>query len=310
MRVLVVEAGGQLGRRVVRALASAGHEVSATVRDEATEAEVRQLGGRPLPTDLMEATAAHRALAGSDAAVHLAAWVPPLHRLPPPQAWADVSRQRVWSSRLVAEACASEGVPVYLHQSMTFLYADGGARWLDESAPLDVTALAPLADAHEAEASAEQVTAAGGRGIVMRFAAFYAYDAFQSVALASAMQRRRYTLIGPARNFFSSIHLDDAASAILAALGAPAGIFNVGDDRPMPLRENLAALARAIDAPPMRRLPALLGPAIVGEAWRYVSRSQRISAARLRQATGWSPTVPDALAGWQRIATEWAAESG
>jgi hypothetical protein len=44
----------------------------------------------------------------------------------------------------------------------------------------------------------------------------------------------------------------------------------------------------------------------MGETWKYLPRSLRVSSQRLREATGWTPAVPDARAGWRLIAAQWA----
>jgi NAD dependent epimerase/dehydratase family enzyme len=40
-------------------------------------------------------------------------------------------------------------------------------------------------------------------------------------------------VLGPPDSYVSSIHLDDAAAAVSAALHAPAGTYNVVDDEPL-----------------------------------------------------------------------------
>ena len=42
---------------------------------------------------------------------------------------------------------------------------------------------------------------------------------------------------GSAESYISSVSHDDAASAVVAALGLPAGIYNVVDDEPLRRRE-------------------------------------------------------------------------
>ncbi len=309
MKVFVAGGTGVLGRRAVRALSAAGHETRATARNTDGEQIVRRAGATPVSVDLFNADEVRAAVAGSDAVLRLTTRIPGLRRVRFSREWVDTGRLRNESARLIASACVTEGVAVYVHESVTFLYADGGDAWLDEVAPLDTAEATPLQDAEAGEQKAQIVTDAGGRGIVLRFAGFYAADSVQSLELATLMQRRRFTLVGPSRNYFSSIHVTDAAAAVVAALDAPAGVYNVADDKPMPLRDNLAALARAVDAPPMRRLPAFFGPFVMGQAWSYLSRSQRVSAGKLHEATGWKPTIPDARTGWELIAKEWALES-
>lgn len=309
MKALVVGGTGVLGQRVVRLLASAGHDVQATARDAAAADAVTAVGARPLDLDVYDAGAVRAAVRGNDAVLRLTTKVPPLQHMRAADAWTETGRLRTESARLFADACVAESVAVYVHESIAFMYADGGDAWLDEDAALDVAAAVVLRDALAGEANACIVTAAGARGVVLRFAGFYAHDSLQSVEVAGLLQRRRMALIGPSRNFTSSIHADDAATASVAAIAAPAGVYNVGDDRPVPRRDNIAALARALDAPPMRRLPRFMGRSVMGEAWGYVSRSQRVSARKLHQATGWSPAVKDVLSGWDLVATQWAAET-
>src|SRR5579864_7267946 len=250
MRVFVAGGTGLLGLRVVRLLAAAGDEVVATARDDAGAGRIRRLGATPLSLDLFDERAVASALTGCAAAVRLTTRIPALLKMRFASQWVETGRLRTEGARILAEACVASGVQRYVHESVTFLYADSGSAWLDEDAPVDVDRVTPLRDALEGEASASVVTDAGGSGVVLRFASVYASDARQSLELAAAMQRRRFRLIGPSRNYMSSIHADDAASAAVAALQAPAGTYNVGDNEPMPLRENIAALADAINAPP------------------------------------------------------------
>ncbi|HEY5988235.1 MAG TPA: hypothetical protein VIV12_17945 [Streptosporangiaceae bacterium] len=48
-------------------------------------------------------------------------------------------------------------------------------------------------------------------------------------------------ILGPPGSYVSSIHVADAATAVAAALHAPAGTFNVVDDEPLTKREYTAA---------------------------------------------------------------------
>jgi nucleoside-diphosphate-sugar epimerase len=309
MRVFVAGGSGALGRRVVARLSRAGHDVRATARDAAAADVVTTSGGVPVEVDLFDAQALRRAVAGCDAVLRLTTAVPGYLKMRRAAAWAETGRLRNEGAWLLAGACVREGVPTYIHESTSVVYADGGDRWLDEDSPVDDANTAPLHDALTGEANASLVDDAGGRGIVLRFAGMYAADSPQTLAMAALLHRLRLRLIGPSRNFVSSIHLDDAASATVAAMAAPSGVYNVADNEPLPLREYIAYLARAIDAPPIRRVPALLGPFIMGEAWQYLRRSQRVSARRLHDATGWTPSIPDARRGWELVGLQWAAET-
>jgi nucleoside-diphosphate-sugar epimerase len=166
-----------------------------------------------------------------------------------------------------------------------------------------------LRDAARGESNAHAFTREGGRGIVLRFAGFYAPDSVQTLTMAALARRRRMALIGRGDNYFASIHTDDAAAAVVASLEAPAGVYNVGDDNPLRFREYMAAMTAAVGAPPLRRIPGFMGPLVMGATWSYLRRSQRISSRRLRQTVGWRPRVTDAREGWRAIAAEWSGST-
>jgi nucleoside-diphosphate-sugar epimerase len=306
MRVFVAGGTGALGLRVVALLVEAGHQATATARSGPGAEALRARGGRPLDVDLYRREAIREAIAGHEAVLRLTTKIPPLNRMRSAASWAETGRLRNHSARLIVEACRDEGIPIYLHESVAFVYADGGERWLDEESPVDVVRAAPLHDALRGEEQAGRFTAYGGRGIVLRFGGFYAADSEQSLNMAASARRGRLALLGPSRNYYPSVHLDDAAAATVAALGAAAGAYNVVDEDPISLGEYLSCLAAAAGAKPLRRVPSLLGPIALGTTWQYLSRSMRVSSKRLRDATGWKPSVPDAREGWRRIGEEWA----
>src|SRR6185295_11043749 len=67
---------------------------------------------------------------------------------------------------------------------------------------------------------------AGGAGVVLRFAAFYGPDAFQSLTMIAAVRKGFAPLPERPDAFYSSVSHDDAAAAVVAALGLPAGAYN------------------------------------------------------------------------------------
>ncbi len=183
------------------------------------------------------------------------------------------------------------------------MYRDGADAWLDEDAPLDVSWIA-LQSMLEAERAVQRFGEAGGRGIKLRFAAFYAPYAPSTLDTIRLARRRMFPVPGRGDNYFSSIHVDDAATAIVAALDVPAGVYNVTDDEPQRMRDYAGAIAEAMGTPPPRRLPRLLVRLVMGGPGKYILRSQRVSNARFKKASGWSPRYRSAREGWQAIAEE------
>jgi nucleoside-diphosphate-sugar epimerase len=89
---------------------------------------------------------------------------------------------------------------------------------------------------------------------------------------------------------------DDAALAVYAALSCPAGIYNVVDDEPMTRSKMGETIAEVLRVDEPRITPAWVGK-ITGSVGKTVSRSQRISNAKLRAASSWSPKYPSVKEG-------------
>ena len=136
----------------------------------------------------------------------------------------------------------------------------------------------------------------GGTGVVLRFAAFYGPDAWQLTDMIAFVRRGWMPLLGPARSFFPSISHDDAAAAVVSALGVAPGIYNVTDDEPLRHREFAGALADALSLPPPRLPPAWMAY-LAGSVGRMMARSLRLGNAKLRTASNWRPRYPSAREG-------------
>jgi len=100
--------------------------------------------------------------------------------------------------------------------------------------------------------------------------------------------------------FWSSITHDDAATAVVAALDVPAGVYNVADDEPLRRREYFDALAHALGVRPPKLPPAWVTP-LMGSIGETIARSLRISNQKLRRATTWTPKYPSAREGWAAV---------
>jgi len=89
---------------------------------------------------------------------------------------------------------------------------------------------------------------------------------------------------------WSLVHIDDAASATVAAIehGAP-GIYNVVDDAPAPVRELLPGIAAAVGAPPPRHLPGWVVRLAAGpQALSMMTRVRGASNAKAKRTLGWA----------------------
>jgi NAD dependent epimerase/dehydratase family enzyme len=145
-------------------------------------------------------------------------------------------------------------------------------------------------------------TADGGRGIVLRFGLFYGPEA-RSVDETLRLAKARVAMLsGSGDAYVSSIHTDDAAAAVAAALDAPAGVYNVVDDEPVTRHEYRDAFAGAFGLKRLHLVPGAVMRAAGGKAAEILLRSQRVTNAAFRGATTWAPRYPSVREGWTAVA--------
>ncbi len=138
MQVFVAGGTGVVGRAAVRAMIEAGHRVRSSARGPEKADLVRRLGADPVDVDLDDGAGLRQAVAGSDAVVRLTTKIPqPMVKMRSPAAWRETNRLRTAGARRLVDAAIAARAPAYIHESVTFVYADGGDRWLDEDAPVD-----------------------------------------------------------------------------------------------------------------------------------------------------------------------------
>lgn len=295
MRVFVTGGTGVVGTRAIPALVAAGHEVTAVARSAAKAELVRSLGAAPVEVDLFDPDAVKAAVVGHDAVANLATRIPPLSRSARAEAWVDNDRIRREASRNLVDAALAAGATRLVQEAIAFPYVDNGSAWIDESHPIDHVGV--FAAAGEAEAQARRFTSEGGDGVALRFAQFYAPDAAHTVAFNRAARWRINPFVGDPEAYVSSVHAEDAGSAVAAALEAPAGTYNVADDEPLTRREAGLVLAAANGVRRVHTLPRAL-QAMGPSSARALTSSLRVSNARFRAATGWAPAHPSVRGSW------------
>ena len=197
MKVFVTGGTGVLGRRLVPLLRDAGHDVSAP---------------RHADLDLEDPAALQDALRGMDAAYHLATRIVTGSAAADATAWSENDRLRGIVTDLVVNAAIGKGVQTIVYPSITFLYPAEGS--VDEESPWGSKAAA-LRSSEIAEQAIQRFAATGRRGVIVRFGLFWGPDAATTE---------------PDGRFGATIHVDDAAAALLAALELPSGIYNAVSD--------------------------------------------------------------------------------
>ncbi|MFK8022547.1 MAG: NAD-dependent epimerase/dehydratase family protein [Ilumatobacter sp.] len=283
-RVFVAGATGVLGRRVVPALLAAGCEVTANVRDDEARRAAEAAGARTATVDLFDLAATARLADDHDTVVNIATAIPTGTSAAFRRGWRTNDRIRSEASANLAGSMAASGRR-YIGESTTFPYVDSGDAWVDETAACAY--FWGNESCRDAEAAAHAVTEAGGVGVALRFAMFFAADSAHVEHIRALARRGLFALPGSANDIMSWIHVDDAAAAVVAAIRAPAGIYNVAESDPAPRGSHAVALARSVGRERLRVMPAG-AVRIAGESIESLARAQRISSNRLTEATGWS----------------------
>jgi nucleoside-diphosphate-sugar epimerase len=303
MKLFVTGATGAIGRASVPQLVAAGHEVRAVARNDTKAAALRAAGAEPVRVDLFDADAVHAAAAGSEGVVHLATHIPATRQAMRDSAWVENNRLRTDATRHLVDAAVAAGASVVVKESITFIYPDRGAEWIDEDVPVE--AIGPIVEPTlEGERIIDGFTGDGRRGVVLRFGLFYGPGNPMTAESLRLARWRASRVAGKADGYMSSIHTDDAGAAVSAALDAPAGIYNVADDEPLTRRAYLDAFSHAFGLPKLRVTPEWVVKRLAGKAAAVLCASQRVSNRRFRGATGWAPSYPSAGAGWVAVAAE------
>ena len=199
------------------------------------------------------------------------------------RSWQENDRIRRDGSANLAVAAAAAGVRRFIQESFAPVHEDGGADWIDERWPVRTAAYNRTV--LDAEASAERFSRAGGTGVALRFACFYGPDPMLRQVLGT-LRKGWMPFPGAPGAYWPAVSHEDAATAVVAALRAPAGVYEVCDDDPLTREEFGDVCGRAIGAGPPRPIPRWLS--VIG-LFELMSRSLRLSNAKLRAATAWAP---------------------
>lgn len=304
-RVKVVVSGGTgvIGRPAVAALLEAGHEVDVLSRSAANETVIASLGARPVSADIFDADSLLRIYDGADVVVNLATEIPVGYSAAWPNSWKNNDLLRTRAVAQVAAAAQRAGVRRVIQESASWVYADRGDALVTESDPIEITpATEPVA---VAESSIQEY--AGARptprraGIILRFGCILGDDPQTRFWLRAAATGRPVG-IGSPDAWTHLVHTDDLGSAVVAALQAPSGFYNVGA-APVRRAELIEGFAQAVGAqesgylgPVMRRL--------AGSRIEPMTRSLRVSSDRFTAQTGWQPTRPTFDPAWFDVASD------
>lgn len=293
LKIAVTGASGLLGQQLTAFLTTGGHEVVPLVRRAVAPGE------RAIPWDPAKGELNPADLEGFDAVVHLAGeniaggrWTP--------ERKARILGSRVEGTRLLAETLAGMDAPprVLVSASGISVYGDRGDERLTEDSALGSGFLADVVRAWEA--ACEPARQAGLRVVNLRIAPVITPAGGPLAKLLLPYQLGLGGPVGPGRQYFPWIELDDLLAAMLHAIATETlqGPVNTCAPHPVPNAELAHTLGHVLHRPSFLPLPSLAVLALFGEMGKEaLLEGQRALPAKL-EASGFTfahPTLEAAL---------------
>jgi nucleoside-diphosphate-sugar epimerase len=210
--------------------------------------------------------------------------------------FATTNRLRTDGTDHLLAAAKATGVSNFVAQSYASWNGIRKGGWVKtEEDPLDLEEGTAAQAVMEAVRHLEDVVIKAG-GAALRYGGLYGPGA--SDDQVELVRKRKFPLVGDGAGYSSWVHVDDVASATLAAVEQKAtGVFNIVDDEPAPAREWLPYLAGCAGAKPPTRVPKWLARMLAGEvAVIMMTEGRGFSNDKAKRELGWELRYPS----WRR----------
>ncbi|MEU4068313.1 NAD(P)-dependent oxidoreductase [Streptomyces wedmorensis] len=301
MKVLLAGASGTLGRKIVRELRAAGHEVAGLGRGEGSEVRA----------DLLDREAVLRAVDGHsfDAVVHAATALQGKRMMRHQDMDVTNALRTEGTANLIAAARVI-GARRIVVESMMFGYGygDHGERPLMEErdvfGPMQPNA---WLERHVAAVRTKEelaFTADGLDGVSLRYGMFYGAGATET-SLLPMLRKRSLPVVADQGRALSWVDVDDAARALAVAVehGRAGHAYNIADDTPLGFGSHARAVAAAFGTPTPMTVPLWLlrtTPLVHS----ILSTNLRLANGKARAELGWAPTHTSSAEGLRALAAK------
>ena len=132
-------------------------------------------------------------------------------------------------------------------------------------------------------------------GIILRYGLFYGAENAMTKQMIALARRRMLPTVRGDQGLLPPIHLEDAASATVAALehGTPGSIYDIVDDHPVSMSEMARTIAETVGAQKPFAIPSWLPRLSAPYMAQVLSMRLPLSNAKARAELGWRPHVSD-----------------
>jgi nucleoside-diphosphate-sugar epimerase len=262
----------------------------------------------PSRADLFDPGSLLRDVEGSDVVIHAATSIPVKTRMKQ-EDFAENDRIRRDGTRILTECAVKAGVRKLIFQDVVWVASPADGSYFDETSPVN-----PNKSVQSGIDGENIVLRSGDKygfiPTVLRCGFFYGSDTAHTRTIGEGLKKRTFPIIGAGNNFWSNVHVDDAAAAfVTAALEDLKGVWHVVDESPVKVSEFLNFFAERLGAGPPRRMPAWLARFLTGSyTVNFFTASVHTSNKKLRAGSGWAPKFPTYKEGIDQVVSDWKSE--
>jgi nucleoside-diphosphate-sugar epimerase len=316
MRVFIAGATGTLGLPLARALVARNHQVIGLSRSREKEEVLRQAGAAAVIADALNAEDLAQAVRSTspNCVIDLLTAIP--KNGPTRTSHMKATNElRIRGTANLLRAAVAAGAQRIVGESMIFAYGFGDH---GKAAKTEVDTLqrreanAGLQEMVDATRSLEnQLLQADKQGLIeaipLRYGLFYGAESASTVFMLRMLKKQLLPKVSGAKGINSWIHVDDAASATIAAMehGQPGEIYNLVDDHAVSFNDWFSYAATEMHAKQPFSIPLWLLRLFVPYVASCFSTRLRVSNRKAKSDLHWRPHFPSYLEGVRQVIAEW-----
>jgi dihydroflavonol-4-reductase len=256
MKAAITGATGFLGSHLVSTFLAEGWSVAGLVHSQ-KKAQALPTGLNAIVGDICDRPALDRLVEGADVVFHTVSNFRTASG--PPESY---HRINVEGTRTMMEAAMAAGVRRFVHCSTIGVHGHVVVTPGDEDAPFNPGDLYQKTKLEAENLVRQYVGKSEMEIVIIRPCSMYGPGDLRMLKMFRMLSKRTFLMLGPCRENFHAVYVDDVVQGFLKAATAPdinGEVFIVGGPAYIPLKEYITQAAQAVGAPmPWLRFPYFL----------------------------------------------------